>query len=96
MDREELVNRMADAIFRLRSADRNVKSSDLARAALAAAEPAVRADEAIMSAVSCEASAFNARAINDHSVGAVFAEVFETQAKRFREHAEAIRTGGTP
>lgn len=45
MDREELVNRMADAIFRLRSADRNVKSSDLARAALAVAEPAVRADE---------------------------------------------------
>lgn len=42
MDREELVAEMADAIFRLRSADRNVKSSDLARAALAVAEPVVR------------------------------------------------------
>lgn len=39
MDRDELINAMADAIFRLRSADPNVKSSDLARAALAVAEP---------------------------------------------------------
>ena len=38
MDRDELVAEMADAIFRLR----NVKSSALARAALAVAEPVVR------------------------------------------------------
>lgn len=55
MDRDELINAMADAIFRLRSADPNVKSSDLARAALAVAEPVVFCSECHTSADSAAA-----------------------------------------
>ena len=101
MDREELVNRMADAIFRLRSADRNVKSSDLARAALAVAEPAVRAGErdeiiALIEATPTPGEADDTE--SGHRYAAGYRDASNCAAddlRRLRDRVVA-RTGGTP
>jgi len=85
MDRDALVAEMADAIFRLRSANRDVKSSDLARAALAVAEPVVRKWERE-----------KAPTLKPH--GCVCPAGAESSCRGWQcpRRAPSFRTGGTP
>ena len=101
MDREQLVERMRRAIQSRRARNKFVSSADLARAALAVAEPAVRAGErdeiiALIEATPTPGEADDTE--SGHRYAAGYRDASNCAAddlRRLRDRVVA-RTGGTP